>query len=74
MKIHPVKDCAKTNANLCLLTCKLSQGSKILSDCKNNKVIWFTSGYIMLDCQIKTCNDWVAIVEFLQETSPYGLS
>ena len=37
-KLWPVKYCAKAGANQFSLTCKLSQGSIISSDCKNKIV------------------------------------
>ena len=50
------------------LTCKLLQGSKILSDCKNNIITQSTGGNIILACRLKTHNGWIASVKFLQET------
>ena len=49
---------------------KLSQGSKILSDCKNNIIVQSTSVGIMLDCQIVTDHGGATKVEFLQEIDP----
>ena len=51
-----------------LLSCKVLQGSKISSNWKNNIVIHSTSGDIVLDCQNKTCDGWVAGVKFLWDT------
>ena len=65
-----MKYCTKTGVNLFSLTCKLLQGSKILSDCKNNIVVQSTSGDIVLHYYIKTCDGWLARNEFLQEISP----
>ena len=59
----------KAGAIFYLLICKLLQGSKILSNCKNNIVIQSTIRDIVLDCQIKTHNGWVARVKFLLEIS-----
>ena len=39
------------------------------SDHQNNKVVMSTDGDIILDCQIKTHDSWVARVEFLWENS-----
>ena len=50
------------------LTCKLLQRNKISSDHCNNIMVSYTSGDIILDPQIKTCDGWVARVNFLQET------
>ena len=41
-----------------------------MSNCKNNIVIQFTSGNIVLVCSIKTCNSWIDGVELLQEFGP----
>ena len=64
-----VKFCPKAGANLFSLTCELLQGKKISSDHQNNIVVSLTNGNIILDCQIKTHDGWVARVEFLQKTS-----
>ena len=81
MKVHQVysskklhvlwfmKYCIMAGANLYSLTCKLLQESKI-ADFKNNLVILSTGSNIMLECQIKTHDGWVAAVKFLQETGP----
>ena len=45
-----------------------TQGKKISSDHQNNIIVKYTDSDIILDCQIKTHDDWVATVEFLQET------
>ena len=55
-KLHvlwPLKYCTKVGANLFLLTCKISQGSKILSNGKTI-ITQFTSDDIVLDHLIKT--------------------
>ena len=51
-----------------LLTCKLSQGSKIPSDHKNSIIIQTMNGNVILGCKIKTRNHWVAGVWLLQES------
>ena len=61
-----VKFCPTAGANLFSLMCELLQGNKISSDHFNNIVINTPSGDIVLDCQIKTLNGWVARVDFLQ--------
>ena len=57
-----VKYCIKASASFFLLTCKCYQGT-IKKHCGRK-----TSGNIILDCLIKICDGWVAIVEFLWET------
>ena len=42
----------------------------MLSDSKNYIIIKAPSGDIVLDHRIKTCDDWLAKVEFHQETRP----
>ena len=72
-KLHvlwTMKYFSKTSANLFLLTCKILQGSKIQKEHKNNIVVHFTSGNIILYCLIKSHNGWVAGVELLCETVP----
>ena len=64
-----MKFCPKAGVNLFFLTCKLSKRKKISSDNQNNIMVKSTDGDIILDCQIKTHDDWVARVEFLQENS-----
>ena len=59
---------AKAGANLHSLTYKLSQGNKVKSNHKNNIVVQYFKGNIILDFQIKTHDGWVARVKFLQET------
>ena len=59
--IFPIAD-----ANLFSLTCELLQGNKMSSDNWNNIVVKFSNGNIILDCHIKTHEDLVARVEFLQ--------
>ena len=62
-----IKLCAKAGANHYSLTCKLSQRSNILSGCKNIIVVQSTSGYIVLDCWIKTHYGWVPEVKFIMK-------
>ena len=72
-KLHVIwsmKYCIKAGGSLYPIICKLSQGSNILSDCKSNIVIQSESGNIIIDCQIKTCDGWLAEVEFLQDIGP----
>ena len=56
-------------ANLYILTCKHLQGKKISSDHQNNIVVKTMDGDIILDCQIKTHDNWVAGVKFLHVIS-----
>ena len=63
--LWPVKFCPMAGANLISQTCKLSQGNKIVSDHQNNFVVNTLTGNIILDCQSKTHNGWVAGVDFL---------
>ena len=63
--LWPVKFCPKAGAILFFLMCKLSQGNKISSDHQSNIVVSSTSGNIILDDWIKTCDGWVAKVKFL---------
>ena len=63
--LWPIKYCVKVNLNVFFLTCKLSQSSKILSDCKTDFLVEQKSGNVILDCQIKTHDSWVAAVKFL---------
>ena len=70
-KLHvlwPVKYCTKVSVNPFLLTYEYSQGSNISRDHKNNIVVQAKSGDIILHHLIKAHNDWVASIEFLQET------
>ena len=48
------------------------QGSNISSDQKNNIVAQTMGEDIILDHQIKTCNSWLARVEFHQKISSKG--
>ena len=64
--LWPVKFCPSAGANLFLLTCKLSQGHKITSNDANNIVVITPIGNIILDCQIKTHDSWVAGVDFIR--------
>ena len=64
-----MKFCPKAGVNMFSLTYKLSQGNQRSSDHQNHIVVSSTNGKIILDCQVKTHNGWVARVEFLQETS-----
>ena len=50
------------------ITCKLSQGNKISSDHQNNIMVKSSKDDIILDQQIKTHDNQVAIVKFLCET------
>ena len=52
--------------NLFLFTCKLLQGNKISSDDSNNIVVITPIGDIVLDRRIKTCDGWVAGVNFFR--------
>ena len=54
--------------NLFSLTCKLLQRNKISSNKTNNIIVSTPSGDIILDCQIKTHDDWVAGVNFLWDS------
>ena len=65
--LQPVKYSGKADANLYSPTFELLQGNKIKSDYKNNIVVQCSKGNIILDCHVKTCDDWVARVKFLQE-------
>ena len=67
--LWPVKICPKGGANLFSLMCKLLQGNKISGDHQNNIIVNTLTGNIILDCQIKTCNGWVAGVDFLQDSN-----
>ena len=57
--------CPPAGANLFSPMCKPSWGNKISSDKFNNIVINTPSGNIILDCQIKTHDGWVAGEDFL---------
>ena len=69
MKVHQVnsnershvlwstKYCTKAGAKCFLLTWKLSQGSKISTDCKNNIIVHSMSGNIIM-----TAKSWLTIV------------
>ena len=65
--LWPVKFCPKAGANLFSLTCKLLQGNKIASDHENYIMVNTPTSDIILDCLVKTCNSWVAEVDFLHE-------
>ena len=62
--LWPMKYCAKADANLCSLTCKLLQGNKIKSNHKSSIVVQSFEGNIAIDHSIKTHDGWVARVEF----------
>ena len=62
-----MKFCPKADANLFSMICELLHGNRIASDHCNNKVVNTSNGDIILDCQTKTHNSWVAKVEFLHE-------
>ena len=64
--LWPVKFCPSAGANLFSISCKLSWGNNISSDEANNIVVTTLIGNIVLDCQIKTHDGWVAGVDFLQ--------
>ena len=66
--LWPVKFCPLAGANLFLLMFELLWGNKISSDDANNIVMITPIGDIVLDCQINTHDDWVAGVNFLQNT------
>ena len=63
--LWPVKFCPSTGVKLFSLTCKFSKRNKITSNKFNNNVINTPRGDIILDCQIKTRDSWVAGVNFL---------
>ena len=63
--LWPMKFFPKAFANLFFVTCKFSQGNKIKSDDKNNIVVHWSKGNIILDCCVKTHHGWVARVKFL---------
>ena len=67
--LQPVKFCPKAGANLFSLTCELLQGNEISSYNQNNIMVNTPTGDIILDCQIKTCNSWVAGVDFLRDSN-----
>ena len=67
--LWPVKFCPKASANIFSLMCELSQGNKIANDHHNNIMVNTPTGNIILDCQIKTHNGWVAGVNFLHEAN-----
>ena len=56
----------KAGTNLFSLMCKLLQLKKISSDQFKNIMINTLTDDIVMDCRIKTCNGWVAGVNFLQ--------
>ena len=64
--LWPVKFCPTAGANLFLLMCELLQGHKISSDNANNIVVITPNGDIILDHQIKTCDRWIAGVDFIR--------
>ena len=66
--LWPVKYFINVDANLNSLTCKLLQENEIKSDHRNNIMVQFSNGGIILDCWIKICDGWVAEVKFLWET------
>ena len=61
-----IKFYPKVGTNLFSITCKLLQGKKILSNLWNIIAAKSTDSDIILDHHIKTHDDWVARVEFLQ--------
>ena len=65
----PVKFCPKAGENLFSLMCKLLHGNEISSDHQNDIMVSTTCGDIILVCQIKTHDGWVARVKFLHETN-----
>ena len=54
--------------NLYSLTCDFLQENKLSSNHQINIVVKSSKGHIILDCQIKTHDGWVALVKFLHET------
>ena len=66
--LWPMKFCPKADADLFSQNCKPLQGNSISSDHQNNILVSSMSGDIILDCQIKTHDGWVARIEFIQET------
>ena len=60
-----MKFCPEAGVNLLSLTCKLLQGNNITSDHQVNIVVESTKGNIILECHIKTCENWVARDKFL---------
>ena len=67
--IWPMRLCPKAGVNLFSLTCELLQGKILSSDHQNNIVVKCTDGDIIIDCQIKSHDSWVARVKFLVEIS-----
>ena len=61
-----VKYCVKAGAKLFLLTCKLSEGSKISSDHKRNILVQRMNDNIILDCQNKTHDSRVASAKHIK--------
>ena len=66
--LWPAKFCPKAGANMFSIMCELLQRNKISRDHQNNIVVKSIKGNIILDCQIKTWDDCIARIEFLQET------
>ena len=66
--LWPMKYYAKASVSLYSIACELLQGNTIKSDHKNNIVVQSSKGYIILYCHIKGHDNYVAEVEFLQET------
>ena len=64
-----VKFCPKAWANLFSLVCEHFQRNNISSDCQNNIMVSSMNSNIIFDCWIKSHDDWLAGVKFLQETS-----
>ena len=64
--LWPVKFCPSAGANIFLLTWELLQGHKISSDDANNIVMNTPIGNIILDHRIKTCESWIAGVDFIR--------
>ena len=56
--VWPMKFCSKVGANLFSLACKHFQGNKIKSDHKNNIMVHFSEGNIILDHCLKTHDGW----------------
>ena len=63
--IWPIKFCPKGGANLFLLTCELLQEKTLSIDHGSNIMVKYTDGNIILDCQIKNHDGWVARLEFV---------
>ena len=63
--LWPVKFFPKAGANLFYLTWEHLKEKRIACDHHNNIVVNSSNDNIILDCQIKTRNGWVARVKFL---------